>query len=287
MLSLSGQSKINVILFGLTGFGNSAFEALMQNSDIELKAVFTNQKPVNEFPYYHCIKLHDVVRKYNIPLYPGIRLSDSSSYEIIKDIDPDLIVVSTYNQRIPQEIIDLPRYGVINFHPSLLPKYRGATPTFWAIANGETESGITAHFIENELFDTGRIVLQNKVDISPFETDGLVRKRLSSLVFTMMSKTINLILSNDKKSFLLQDEREASFFSKRTDTDAVIDLSWSLEMIRNRIRALTPFPGAFVYLERGLLKVQGVHAALDSNFSENENGIIVDTEIAGRIKFIV
>lgn len=287
MSLVSQKHKINVILFGLTGFGNNAFQALIQNPSINLKAVVTNKKQVNEFPYYHCPKLHDVVEEFEVPLYSGIRLSNNDSFDIIKNLDPDLIIVSTYNQLIPQTIIDLPKYGVVNFHPSLLPKYRGPTPTYSVLANGELETGVTAHFIESEQFDRGRIVLQKKIAILPDETDGLLRKRLGVLVGSMLDEAINLIRLNVKEAFVLQDERESSFFPKRTDADCLIDLSWSLERMRNRIRALTPFPGAFIVLNEKTFKVQGVSPVLNNDDQSSESSIIFETKVEGLIKFTV
>lgn len=250
-------------------------------------AVVTSRKQANDFPYYLCPKLQDVVEQHNIPLYSGMRLSDKESFEIIKGHEPDLIIVSTYNQLISQAIIDIPTYGVVNFHPSLLPKYRGPTPTYSVLANGEFETGVTAHFIESEQFDRGRVVLQNKIDILPEETDGHLRKRLSELAARMMPETVDLILSNDKGAFAHQDEHEASYFSKRTDADSFIELSWPLEKIRNRIRALTPFPGASIVLDGRTYKVQGVTPVLSDNGQLSEREIYVETVDAGRIKFIV
>ena len=81
----------------------------------------------------------------------------------IKKLSPDIIIVSSFNQIIPKPIISIPKLGVINIHPSLLPKYRGATPTVWALMNGEKETGVTIHFIEDERIDNGNIITQSRL----------------------------------------------------------------------------------------------------------------------------
>ncbi len=122
---------MKVILFGLPGYGNNALKVLMNTSFIEVVGVFTVSKPPGPFPYYECKKLYDVAEKYEIPVYEGLKLKEEQTVQLIKDLSSDLIVVSSFNQIIPESVISIPTLGVINLHPALLPKYRGATPTVW------------------------------------------------------------------------------------------------------------------------------------------------------------
>lgn len=206
--------QIKVILFGMTGYGNNALKVLMEKPYIEIIGVLAPKKPDAPYPYYKCEKLHDVVIKEGFALYEGLNLKDKNNTLLIESLSPDLIVVGSFNQIIPVDIISIPKLGVINVHPSLLPKYRGATPTVWALINNEEETGVTVHFIENEKVDSGRIVLQAKLKIKPSDTDGSLRFRLAELSEKVLSEAIDLILTKDKKTFPQQDESRATYYPK-------------------------------------------------------------------------
>jgi methionyl-tRNA formyltransferase len=149
--------KVRTILFGITGFGNSAVEALNKHAQIDLVAVLTSKREERPFAYYPCDHLYAMVK-------------ERSTFDFIHSLSPELIVVSTFDQIITKAIIQIPKYGVINIHPSLLPRYRGATPTVWALINGEEETGVSIHFIEDETIDRGRIILQAPLKIMPEDT---------------------------------------------------------------------------------------------------------------------
>ena len=218
------MEKVKVILFGMTGFGNNALNVLIKKPYIELIGVLAPKKQESPYPYYKCEKLHDVLIKNGIALYEGLNLKDKNNILLIESLSPDLIVVGNFNQIIPMDIISIPKLGVINVHPSLLPKYRGATPTVWALMNNEEETGVTVHFIENEKVDSGRIVLQAKLKIKPLDTDGSLRFRLAELSEKVLSEAIDLIMTKDKKTFPQQDESRATYYPKRALKDAEINM---------------------------------------------------------------
>ena len=210
------MDKIKVVLFAMTGFGNRAFRALMEAPFVELMAVITPKGENKPFPHYKCRRLQEVVTDEGIALYEGLILKEESAHEFIKTLLPDLIVVSTFRQIIPKNIISIPRLGIINVHPSLLPKYRGPTPIYWVLANGEKKTGVTVHFIEDETVDSGRIITQLILDILPSDTDAVLRKRLAMLSEKALIKALRLILKKDRKKFPLQNETEATYYPKYT-----------------------------------------------------------------------
>jgi len=238
--------KVKTILFSMTGMGNSAVETLTEHAQINLAAVFTGKRQEKPFPYYHCDPLFEAVRRKGIDIYEGLSIKDARTFDIIRSLCPELIVVSTFNQIITKRIIRIPKYGVINVHPSLLPQYRGTTPTVWALLNGGKKTGITVHFIEDETIDSGRIILQSELKILSQDTDGMLRFRLAELSKETLSKAINLILSKNMTDFPLQDESKATYFPKRSVQDAGIDLNEPFPRLCDRIRAMTPYPGAFI-----------------------------------------
>ena len=241
------MGKVKTILFGMTGFGNSAVEALTEHDKTDLIAIFTSKRQERPFPYYPCDHLYKMVRDKGIPVYEGLRVKEVPNFELIRSLSPELIIVSTFNQIITKEIIQIPKYGVINIHPSLLPQYRGTTPTVWVLLNGEEETGVSTHFIVDETIDSGRIILQSRLKIMPDDTDGTLRFRLAELSKTTLSGAINLVLTADRTSFSPQDESLATYFRKRTIQDAEINKDSPFEEIINRIRAMTPFPGARIF----------------------------------------
>lgn len=279
------METIKVLLFGMTGMGNSAVETLSGLQSVELAGVFTPHREAGPFPYYKCEHIQDAAQRKGIPLFEGLRLRAREAQEAIARMAPDLIVVASYNQIIPREVIALPRIGVVNIHPSLLPEYRGATPTVWALINGEQETGVTAHFIESEEVDSGRIICQASLTISPDETDGALRRRLSDLSRAVIEEAVELVRQKGAQDFPTQDEALASWHPKRTERDAVLDLSRPVNEIRRRIRAMTPFPGARLQHEGRFLHV------LDAVACGNDDAVEPNTIIAktddGVVKFTV
>lgn len=242
----------------MTGFGNNAFNVLSRMQNIDLRSVFIPRRNSFPFPYYECVALHDVVLRHTkVQLFEDISLRAEATYKIIKGLLPDLMVVSTFNQILPQEIICIPRLGVINLHPSLLPKYRGPTPTAWVLMNGEKETGVTAHFIEDERIDRGRIITQRRLKIIPSDTDGTLRCKLALQSEEVLAEAIQLVMCRDREMFPEQDESELSYYPKRTVADCEINLEEPFGKIQNRIRAATPYPGAHLKHKGGEYLVLG------------------------------
>lgn len=238
------MDKIRVLLFAMTGFGNNILKVLTRQPFVKIMGVFTPRREVMPFPYYECEKLHDLITKSGITLYEGLKLKEEKVHQFIGTLSPDLILVSSFNQIIPKAIITIPRLGIVNFHPSLLPKYKGATPTVWALINGEKETGVTAHFIEDEKIDCGRIITQEKIEIEPSDNDGTLRRRLATLSEKVLIDTLSLILKRPKETFPLQDESEATYYRKRTLEDSEINPDNSFMDNLNKIKAMSPYPGA-------------------------------------------
>lgn len=282
------MDKIKTILFGMTGFGNNALEVLLNHPSVATIAVFTPEKEAGPFPYYECEKLQDAVLRNKIALYEGLNFKDEKTYDIIKKLSPEIIIVSSFNQIIPKSIISIPKLGVINIHPSLLPKYRGATPTVWALLNGEEETGVTVHFIEDEKIDNGCIITQSRLRIEPADTDGALRFKLAAFSENVLTEALKLVLQNDKNKFLAQNELEATYYPKRSFTDAEIDINKPFNDIINKIRAMSPYPGA--YLKHNGKKYPVISATLlpskksDSTPKINSDEFVVGT-LEGMIKF--
>ena len=283
------MDKIKVILFGMTGQGNNAFKVLRELSYIDLLCVFTPGRQDSPFPYYQCEKLQDLVQSTGIPLYEDLPFKGQSGFQVIRELNPDLIVVSTFNQIIPEAIIRMPKLGVVNVHPSLLPKYRGATPTVWTLANGEEETGVTVHFIESEKIDSGRIIMQHKLRIDDRDTDGMLRHKLASLSEKTLAAALDSLCVKGENVFQPQDEAEATYFPKRTINDAELNLNAPFKNIYNKTRAMTPHPGAYIIQDGQKYKVRDavLVKAMDFRGGNSIDGRIVVQTLEGMVQFSV
>lgn len=232
----------------MTGFGNNAFKVLQNNRRVKLVGVITPQRHKKPFPHYACKRLAVVVENTNINLFEGLILKDSKTCQLIKQLSADLIVVSSFNQIIPGNIIGIPQLGVINIHPSLLPKYRGPTPTVWSLANGEKYTGLSIHFIEDDnKIDAGKIISQVKVKIEFSDNNGTLMQKLAYKSENLLTSALEILIRGNKKTeFKIQNEEQASYYPRRLEEDAKIDLKMPFKKIRDKIRAMSPYPGAYL-----------------------------------------
>jgi len=181
--------------------------------------------------------------KLNLPVLQPGRARDERFIAELRALKPDLIVVVAYGQILPQTILDLPRFGCLNVHTSLLPKYRGAAPIQWAIANGETETGVTVMKMDAGL-DTGPIVSQRRTAILVEDDSATLHDRLARLGAELLAQTIPDFVAG-KIQPAPQPAVGISHAPKIKKEDGHIDWSLPAKTIRNRLRAFTPWPGAF------------------------------------------
>jgi methionyl-tRNA formyltransferase len=188
-----------------------------------------------------------------VPVFQPKRIREPESVAAIRAMGPDVIVVAAYGQILPREVLTLPKYGCINIHASLLPAYRGAAPINWAIINGETRTGVTIMQMD-EGMDTGGILAQESMPIGPHDTAGDLRSKLSELGSRLLIDTLSRIESGGLTA-VPQDNSKASTAPLLKKDDGLIDWTMSAREIHNRVRGLSPWPGAHGYLEGKLLKV--------------------------------
>jgi methionyl-tRNA formyltransferase len=174
--------------------------------------------------------------------------------------DHDLFILASYGRILPQALLDLPRLGSLNVHPSLLPKYRGATPIQTALANGERETGVTIMRMDAGL-DTGEIVLQERVSIAPDEHYGELHDRLALIGADLLASAIALAESGRLRS--TPQRGEASVTRPLTKDDLTLDLRWAPQRLVDKVRALAPQPAARATLDGEVVKVLRAHVAPD------------------------
>jgi methionyl-tRNA formyltransferase len=199
---------------------------------------------------------------------------NEKALDFVNDHTVDVILSINYIFIINLELIKSPRKYAINFHGSLLPKYRGRTPHVWSIINNEIETGITAHLITEEC-DKGDIIYQEKIKILPETTGGNLLQCFNNLYPSIINKVISMI-ENDEVVFLKQDETKATWFGKRTPNDGQINWNWQKERIYNWVRAQSfPYPGAYTFYNNIKIVIQKIEYS-DMGFDfEQENGTIL------------
>jgi methionyl-tRNA formyltransferase len=182
--------------------------------------------------------------------------------DVVRKLAPDLIVVVAFGQILPQSLLDIPRHGCINVHASLLPAYRGAAPLNWCIINGETETGVTTMLMDAG-HDTGDILLRKRTPIAPDEDSLSLHDRLSALGAEAMTETLDLLgagrLVPEK-----QIDSLSSYAPMLKKEDGLIDWDRPALAIKNLVRGMTPWPGAFFWLDGRTLKICRAEAATGS-----------------------
>ena len=195
-----------------------------------------------------------------------------------------------YGKIIPKEIIDIPKYGIINVHSSLLPKYRGASPIHSAILNGDKETGVSIMYIEEEL-DAGDVILKEYCEITEDDTLGTLHDKLKELGATGLEKTLKLIEGGNVKAEK-QDDTKATFVKPISKEQAKIDWTDTKENVYNKIRGLNPFPGAYTFNEKNenikVYKGEKTDKLYDGEFGEiveiiNKKGPVVKVQNGGII----
>lgn len=264
---------------GTPEFAIPSLKVVSKNTD--LKLIFTKEDKRNARGnkiIYSPVKQFGLDN--NIEVIQPKRMKDEEVIDKIKEVNPDLIVVVAYGKILPKEIIDIPKYGIINVHSSLLPKYRGASPIHSAILNGDKESGVSIMYIEEGL-DSGDVILKETCEITEDDTLGTLHDRLKELGAIGLEKALKLIEVGEVKAEK-QDDSKATFVKPITKEQAKIDWNNTKEVIFNQIRGLNPFPGAYTHNEKNenikIYKSEKLEKEYDG-----ENGTVVEMTKKGPV----
>ena len=189
----------------------------------------------------------------NIKVYQPEKLRENKEIaDTLKDINPDVICVVAYGKIIPKEILEIPKYGCVNVHPSLLPQYRGSAPIQWAILNGDKETGVTTMYLD-EGMDSGDIILQTKTPIDKDETSGELWDRLSKIGAELLVETLEKI--ENKTAPRIKQPKEFTLAPMLEKSQAKIDWeSKTAQEIKNLVRGLNPIMGAYSVLNEKKIK---------------------------------
>lgn len=247
------SDNIRIVFMGTPDFATSALSALYE-AGMNIVGVFT--KPDTAAGRGMKAKFSDV-KKYalekGLDVYQPETFKDGACLELLESLAPDMIIVAAYGKLLPPYVIDFPKYGCINIHGSILPKYRGAAPIQRAVLNGDEETGVTIMKM-NYGMDTGDILKIAKVKISDVDSTGDIFDRLAEISRPLIVEAVSEIVQG-KLIPVPQNEAEATHADKIRPEDEIIDWSKSAREVHNKIRGLSPFPGAKTTLGGKLVKV--------------------------------
>jgi len=216
-------------------------------------------------------EVHEEAERHNLPVLTPSSLKDEAFHDQIRSLEPDLIVVVAF-RILPEALFSIPKFGSINIHASLLPKYRGAAPINWALINGEKETGLTSFFLKKKV-DTGDMILQEKTVIAENEDFDSLYTRLSELSGPFLLRTIDLI-ERGELAATVQNSSMATPAPKITPFDALIDFGFPAEKVRNFVRGLSAKPGAYTFFRDKKVKILACRA-VDSGDNTLPPGAII------------
>jgi methionyl-tRNA formyltransferase len=242
---------MRIICIGQAAFGEEVLKKLSERGE-KVVAVYTPQDIAGKRN-----PLKELANKMGIPVFKPGSMRVPEIYDEYQGLKPDLNVMAFVTDILPDSILNYPKMGTIQYHPSLLPKHRGGSAINWAIINGETMTGITI-FWPDKGIDTGPILLQKEVEISPDDTVGsLYFEKLFPLGIEALVESIELI-KKGRAPRIPQDESQATYEGLCTEKDAIIDWSAPIDRLYNLIRGTNPQPGATTYFRGQKLKILDV-----------------------------
>ena len=238
------MKRLRIVFCGTPQFAVPPLQFLLQQTDVEVGGVFTQpDRPRGRGQEVSFSAVKEVALSANLPVFQPAKIRAPEAEEQVRSLAPDAVVIVAYGQIIPARLLSIPRLGWINLHASLLPKYRGAAPANWAIANGESLAGNTTMRIDAGM-DTGDMLLQQELTISPDETAPELAARLSQAGAGLLAESLRG-LNEGRITPRQQDHETASLAPLLKREDGEIDWTRGAPEIYNRMRGFTPWPGAY------------------------------------------
>lgn len=237
---------------GTPDFAVPVLEALIKKHDV-VAVVSQPDKPKGRGKKLQPTPVKLVAEANNIPVYQPERIKNDDFVDELEKIEADIYVVVAYGQLLSQRILDIPKYGCVNVHGSLLPKYRGAAPIQWSVINGEKKTGVTIMYMVKAL-DAGDMILKKEIEITPDDTYETLHDKMAPVGAEALIEALDLIEKGQAKPEK-QDDSLSTYASMITKDMGLIDWSKGSEEIRNKIRGFNPVPAAYTNYGDDVLKI--------------------------------
>lgn len=246
-------NKPRILFMGTPAFALPALEILHNNHYPLIAAVTQPDRPAGRGQKEIAPPVKWLAQKLALPVLQPAKVKDQSFLETLDSLNPDMIVVSAFGQILPGAIINFPRFGCLNIHPSLLPRYRGAAPLNWSIIRGETKTGVTI-MVMDEGMDSGDILMQEETPLNAAETCGELHDRLANLGAKLLIKAIEQVVAGTAQR-QKQDAACVTFAPRLIKETGKINWHDNIFNIVNLIRGLSPTPAAYSSLDGQALKI--------------------------------
>lgn len=244
---------MRIVFMGTPDFAEASLRKLIEEK-FDVVGVFTQpDKPKGRGMEMTFSPVKQLALNNNLPVYQPDKMRDGTAEGIIRDLNPDILVVVAYGRILPDEILAIPQYGAINVHGSLLPKYRGAAPIQWSVLNGDKITGVSTMYLGHEM-DTGDVIYTAETEIGEFETSGELFDRLMELGAELLVKTLRDI-ENGTAPRTPQDHSKASYVGKIDKSICPIDFNRTPREVIKWIYGLQPWPVATMELEGAAYRV--------------------------------
>jgi methionyl-tRNA formyltransferase len=244
---------VRVVFMGTPEFSVGTLESLIEASH-EVAAVVTQpDKPKGRGKEVQYTPVKEAALRHNLTIYQPVKVREAGFVEILRQINPDVIVVVAFGQILTKDILEMPKYGCVNVHASLLPKYRGAAPIQWAVIDGEKESGVTTMRMDVGI-DTGDMLLKTVVPIEEEETGGSLHDKLMVAGAKLCVETLKKF-EEQTIVFEKQDDSQSNYAKMLDKSTGNIDWNMPAIQIERLIRGLNPWPSAFSKLNHKTLKI--------------------------------
>lgn len=274
---------MKIVFMGTPDFARCALEKIIEAGHEVVLVVTQPDKPKGRSGELQVSDVKALALEHNLPVFQPVKIKEPLHVAYLKSIEADIYVVAAFGQILSQEILDIPKYGCVNIHASLLPEYRGAAPIQQSIIDGKKETGVTIMQMAAGM-DTGDILIQKTIPIEENETGGGLFDKLSILGAELIVEALPLIEAG-KLTPVPQDEAKATKCGKLSKDMGKIDFSKDAETIRNLVRGLNPWPSAFTSLEGKMLKIWSAKALDEEDFDavyggqESEEGFAVRQQL--------
>lgn len=265
---------MRVIFMGTPDFSVGTLEALIKAGHEIVLAVTQPDKPKGRGKAMQFPPVKEAALEHNIEVFQPRRVREPECVEYLRTFNADIIVVVAFGQILPKEILEMPKYGCVNVHASLLPKYRGAAPIQWAVINGDKVSGVTTMRMDEGL-DTGDMIMKEEVVLDEKETGGSLFDRLSEVGADLCVRTLTAI-ENGTATYTKQDHEAATKTTLIKKQFGIIDWTKPAKEIECLIRGLNPWPSAYTHWNDKVIKLWQADVVEDN--TDQEAGTIVKVE---------
>ena len=272
------MTALRIVFCGTPEFAVPSLRRLAERPEFSVEAVITQpDRPRGRGQQVSASPIKEAALELGLHVYQPETIRSESSQEFLKRMAPDAVVIIAYGQIIPARLLTIPGLGWINVHGSLLPRYRGAAPIHWAIANGDTVTGLTTMQIDPGM-DTGPTLLRREVAIGPDETSPELYARMSAIGADLIAETL-LRFERGEISPLPQEEKDATYAPILEKENGRIDWSRPAQQIYNRMRGFTPWPGAFTTFREQTCHLWGRPGTSSESWTRCTPGAIIENTL--------